>query len=265
MRKQGIVVALLSSIGSIGVAGAAESGPVTTLGFAPSYSTGKYGSTTDTKILYLPFFAKVQLDDLILKLTVPYISAESAGAVLSGGSVISHPGRSGTKTKTATTTESGLGDIWLEGRYRIHGSGGAVPDFVPYAKVKLGTASYRKGLGTGENDYESGLGLEWALGRNWFPFADGGYRIVGEPAGLHLNDFATYDAGVMYQITDRNFVTAMFAGHQSAQPGGAAAADTIVAWSYRAGSGIGLQAFLDKGLSDGSPDFALGVSVEKRF
>lgn len=266
MQKQRIVVAVLLLVAGAGLAEAADSGSEVTLGLAPSYSTGKYGTTTDTKIRYLPVYAKYQLDDLSLKLTVPYISVESTGGVvLSGGSVVSHPGRGGGKTTTATTTQSGLGDAWLEGHYRIHGSGGAVPDFVPYTKVKFGTASYSKGLGTGENDYEGGLGLEWAVGHRWFPFVDGGYRIVGVPAGLHLNDFATYDAGLMYQVTDKNFLTALFAGHQSAQPGGAATADAIVAWSYRPGARVGLQAFLDKGLSDESPDLAVGVSIEKRF
>lgn len=271
MRKRSIIAVLLS-MGGIGMAGAAEdSGSSNSLGVAPSWSTGKYGGTTDTKIFYLPVYAKYQIDDLTLKLTVPYISVESTGGVvLSGGSVVSHPGRGvggggTTVTTTAATTQRGLGDVWLEGRYRIHGSGGVVPDVVPYAKVKFGTASYSKGLGTGENDYEGGLGLEWVVARNWFPFVEGGYRVIGVPTGLQLDNFATYDAGVMYQVTDRNFLTAMFAGHRPAQAGGANAADAIVAWSYRSEGGLGLQVFLDKGLSDNSPDYALGASIEKRF
>ena len=261
LRHNKILAALLLSIGCAGTGWAADAGSSFTIGVAPSYSDGKYGTSSDTQIFYLPVYAKYRQGDLSLKLTVPYISVESTGAVLSGGTVIGRPG----KGSAGKTTESGLGDVWLEGRYRIRGSGGAVPDFVPYAKVKFGTASYSKGLGTGENDYEGGLGLEWAVADNWFPFVDAGYRIVGVPAGLQLSDFATYDGGVMYRAASTDYLTAMFTGHGSAQAGAPAAADALVAWNHQLGGGIGLQAFLDKGLSNGSPNYALGVGVEKHF
>lgn len=261
MIKTKTLAALLLA-GYVGTGWAADSSSNLTLGVEPSYSEGKYGTSTDTKIFYLPFYAKYQDGDLGIKLTVPYISVESTGVVLSGGTVIGRKGKSG--ATASSTTESGLGDIWLEGRYRIHGAGG-VPDFVPYAKVKFGTASSSQGLGTGENDYEGGLGLEWAVADNWFPFVTAGYRFVGSPSGLNLSDFATYDGGVIYRASHTDYVTAMFSGHGSAQAGTSAAADALVAWNHRMGSGIGLQAFLDKGLSNGSPSYNLGVGLEKHF
>ncbi|MDA8129655.1 MAG: hypothetical protein M0Z73_13280 [Betaproteobacteria bacterium] len=257
------VLAALLLAGYAGTGWATESSSNLALGVEPSYSDGKYGTSADTKIFYLPFYAKYQDGDLGIKLTVPYISVESTGAVLSGGTVIGHKGKSG--ATASPTTESGLGDVWLDGRYRIHGTGGASPDFVPYAKVKFGTASSSRGLGTGENDYEGGLGLEWAVAENWFPFVTAGYRFVGSPAGLNLSDFATYDGGVMYRVSQTDYLTAMFTGHGSAQAGTPAAADAMLAWNHRMGGGIGLQAFLDKGLSNGSPDYAAGVGLEKRF
>ncbi len=261
MIKKIILVNLLLAVVLLpGMAWAANSAPSLTLGVAPSYSVGKYGETTDTKITYVPVYAKYQVNDLSLKLIVPYISVESAGSVTSGGMVIGGPG----KTVATTKIESGLGDIWLEGRYRFHGSRSA-PDVVPYAKVKFGTASYSQGLGTGENDYELGLGVEWTVGSKIFPFVDGGYRLLGSPSGTSLNDIAVYDAGVMFALNDKNYLTGMFAGHQSAQAGFDAAADAIVAWNHRGASGIALQVFYDKGLSDGSPDSAVGLGIEKRF
>jgi hypothetical protein len=263
MIKKIILASLFPVILLPGMAWAVNSTPTPTpsitLGVAPSYSVGKYGETTDTKILYVPVYARVQLNDLSLKLVVPYISVESAGSVTSGGTVIGGPG----KTAASTSTESGLGDVWLEGRYRFHGSRSA-PDVVPYAKVKFGTASYSQGLGTGENDYEAGLGVEWTVGSKIFPFVDGGYRLLGSPPGVSLNDIAVYDAGVIFALNDKNFLTGMFAGHQSAQAGFAAAADAIVAWNYRS-AGITLQVFYDQGLSDGSPDKAVGLGIEKRY
>lgn len=263
MLRNKILAALLLA-GYVGMGWAADSGSNLTLGVEPSYSDGKYGTSSDTKIFYLPVYAKYQDGDLGIKLTVPYISVESTGAVLSGGVVIGHK-RTSSTSPASQTTESGLGDVWLEGNYRIHGAGGAAPDFVPYAKVKFGTASSSKGLGTGENDYEGGLGLEWAVADNWFPFLQAGYRFVGEPTGLSLSDFATYDGGVMYRASSTDYLTVMFTGHGSAGAGTPVAADALVAWNHRLSNGIALQAFLDKGLSNGSPDYGAGVGLERRF
>lgn len=228
-----------------------------TVGATPAYFTGNYGTSTTTNIFYLPLLLKYQENAVTLKLTVPYISIQSHGAVVSGGTVVGNNGA------TTTTTNSGLGDIWLEGRYRFR-NGGTTPDITPYAKIKLGTASRSQGLGTGKNDYEGGVGLEWALG-NAFPFADFGYRILGQPAGVTLNNIPTYDLGLTYKLDQKNYLTGMFSGHGSAQSGFADTADALIAWNYYTHPGSGLQVYVDKGLSNGSPDYGVGVGVIKRF
>jgi hypothetical protein len=88
---------------------------------------------------------------------------------------------------------------------------------------------------------------------------------VGKPSDLNLRNVATYDAGMTWQVTKANYLTAMFSGHQSEQPGFPAAADAILAWNYRGASGRELQLFATKGLSDGSPDVGVGVSIQKHF
>lgn len=246
------------------VASAGEASNVS-LGVAPSYSEGKYGTKTDTTIVYLPAILKVKVDDLSFKLTVPYIYVEAApGTRVSGGMVIGPPMGPPPPGPVARTTESGLGDIWAEARYRIHGSG-AMPDFIPYVKIKFGAASNANGLGTGENDYEGGLGLEWSIGDRLFPFVDGGYRVVGSPAGIALNDIATYDGGLMLKAGKESYLTGMLMGHQSEVASQAAALDAVIAWNYRDENRFGFQVFVDKGLSNGSPDFAVGINIEKGF
>ncbi len=229
-----------------------------TVGITPSYYEGNYGTSTTTKIYYLPVWAKFKAGNISLKLTVPFLSVQSAGALVSGGTVI---GNGGSNT---VTTNSGLGDIWAEGSYRFRGAGG-VPDISPYLKVKFGTASYSRGLGTGQNDYEPGIGFEWAVGTTLFPFADIGYRFVGSPPGLTLLDVPTYDAGVTYKLDDRNFLTGMFAGHDATQAGFSRTADLLVAWNYYTRPGSGFQVYIDKGISNGSPDYGAGVGVQTRF
>ncbi|MEW5790896.1 MAG: hypothetical protein ACOY4L_10590 [Pseudomonadota bacterium] len=229
-----------------------------TVGSMATYTEGKFGTDQTTRIWYVPTYFQYQTGALRLKATIPYISVESQGAVLSGGTVI------GTSGSTKPVTRSGLGDIWLDGKYTIRGSGG-MPDLVPYAKVKLGTASAADGLGTGKNDYETGLGLEGIIGTRIFPFATLGYRWIGKPEGSSLRDIATYDAGSSFTFGEQHVLTLMFAGRQSAQPGFPAAADAIAAWNYNLKPGSGLQVYVDKGLSDGSPDYSVGIGGQVRF
>lgn len=227
-------------------------------GITPSYFQGDYGTGQTTRIWYLPAYLQYRQDDWRVKLTVPLIRVESPGAVVSGGAVIA-PG-----ANQPTTTHSGLGDIWLDGRYTVHGKGNA-PDLVPYGKLKFGTASRSNGLGTGENDYEAGLGLEWTVGRTAFPFASAGYRIVGKPPGWNLRNIYTYEGGVTFGLRQSHYFTAMLSGRESAQPGSSAPLDALFAWDFVTRPGSGWQVYVDKGLSNGSPDFGVGIGVHTRF
>lgn len=232
--------------------------PTITGGIAPAYFQGDYGTGHTTKIWYVPAYIQYRQQDWRMKLTVPYIRVESPGAVVSGGTVIS-PGGS-----QAATTHSGLGDVWLEGRYTIHGTGSG-PDLVPYGKIKFGTASRSEGLGTGENDYEGGLGLEWTVGNSLFPFVNAGYRVVGKPVGWNLQDIYTYEGGATFGLGDSRYLTAMLSGRESVQPGGSAPLDALLAWDVLNTAGAGWQVYVDKGLSNGSPNFGVGVGVHTRF
>lgn len=229
----------------------------TTIGVMPSYLEGSYGTSTTTRIWYLPAYLDYRGARYDFKATVPYLRVQTQGSVVSGGTVVG--GRGG-----ATTTASGLGDIWLKGDYRIPGnSPGTV--FLPYVKIKLGTASASQGLGTGQDDVEGGLETDWTVGATTFPFVVVGYRFVGSTPAYPLQDILTYEGGSTFGLGGQRFVTAMFAGHQSEQPGFAAAADAIVAWNYSPSRGMGYEAYLDKGLSSGSPDYGIGIGIQNRF
>lgn len=237
---------------------AAKQNSTISLGVQPSYFTGDYGTGTATKITYIPLYAKYKTGDLSLKLTVPYISVESSGALVSGGSVIS------AGTGSTTKRNSGLGDVWAEGRYKFRGAGSA-PDISPYIKIKFGTASHSDNLGTGENDYEGGLSFEWIVGQTVFPFLDIGYRFVGSPPGQNLRNIPTYGGGATYKVSEMNFLTGIYSGHQSTEAGFANASDLVVAWNHDTRPGTGYQFYLDKGLSNGSPKYGVGIGAYVRY
>ncbi|MBN4082427.1 transporter [Mariprofundus ferrooxydans] len=232
--------------------------PTISVSAVPSFFTGTFGTNTTTNITYIPTYIKYKLHNMSLKLTVPYIIVQSNGAAVSGGTVI------GTG-KGVSRTSSGLGDIWLEGKYTLHHVFDSSFNVIPYGKIKFATASKAKGLGTGENDIELGMGVRTRISSQWFPFARLGYRFVGQPAGRVLNDILTYRSGVSYALDRENVFTVMFSGREASQPGFSNAADMIVAWNYKLKKNMGLQLFGDKGLSNGSPNYGVGAGFSYRF
>lgn len=226
------------------------------LGTGFDYSTGDYGGNTDTNILYIPVTGKYQADKLTLRLTVPYISVTSAGTVIRGMGMVR------TSTTSKTQTQSGLGDIVASAGYTFYDAGSLAFDVV--GKVKFGTASASKGLGTGENDYSAQIDGFYFAGDSTI-FATLGHKIVGEPAGIVVNDINyasiglsqklddTYSAGVMLDVAQR--ITALTPGTR----------ELTLFVSNKMSDDLKWQANLLKGLSDASPDYGFGLMVTGTF
>ncbi len=240
----------------------AHADPVLTAGASLSFFQGTFGTNSNIDIRYDSTYVQYGDANWRVKLMVPYVSESGLpnGATLSGGAVVGGTGSS------QTHSASGLGDVWLSSHYRIYQGSGLMPSISPYAKIKFGTASAADGLGTGRNDYEVGLGLQQTIGTTLFPFANIGYREVGNPTGQHLRNIATYQLGVSYVATQRNIFSALFSGSQAITAGAAAPADLILAWNYNVTqAGSGLQFFVDKGLSNGSANYGVGIGGQIVF
>lgn len=234
-----------------------------TIGDLPAFYQGSFGTNSNLNIFYNSTYFQYQNSTLRLKLTVPELSVSGLpnGATLSGGGVASRG-----QPSTGTHSASGIGDIWLAAHYTAIQNQGLAPSIVPFAKVKFGTASASQGLGTGRNDYEFGVGLNDNIGTRIFPFAHLAYRIVGNPPGDNLQNIWTYNLGSSFEVTPRNIFTTMFSGAQSEQPGYSGPADLILAWNYNlTPAGSGIQLFVDKGLTNGSPDYGIGLGGQYVF
>lgn len=262
-RRAPRVMRLLLALGLLECAAATAATPWR-LGNEASFYRGKYGTSNNIDIFYDATYLKRTFNRLKLKITIPYEQVSGlpvGGAITGSGHVV---GQRGTGS-VATTSASGLGDIWVSGRYSLIPLSYRHPSLAVYSKVKLPTASHASGLGTGKLDYEAGVGTTAFLSSNGYPFADVGYRVVGSPANIRLRNIFTYDAGYSYVATKKNVLTAMFSGTQSEQRGQAAPADLIFAWNYRENRATGFEVFFDKGLSNGSPDYGVGVGAHLNF
>ena len=259
MFKRISALALLTSCATAGVA---QADPVFTLSNSAAFFQGKYGTDKNINIYYDATDLQLAEDNWQIKLTLPVISIKNLpeGATLTGGNVATPT------TSTQTRNSSGIGDVWLEGRYKVFAGSGLVPSVSPYAKVKFGTASASAGLGTGVNDYEAGVFLQQVATPELFPFAKIGYRVVGQPSGTDYRNIATYQVGATYALSSKSFITPMFSGSQSIVRGSASPADLILAWNYNlTAKGSGIQVYVDKGLSNGSANFGIGLGGQIVF
>ena len=260
---------LLIALACLSAPGLTQAASTWKIGNQLSYYQGDFGTGSTIDIFYDATYVQFRRERLKLKLTVPYESVSGlpeGSVVMGGGGVIHQPGTSRRSSSSTTThSASGLGDIWLSGRYAVVPLARTHPGIDAYSQVKFGTASYSDGLGTGENDYEFGAGITGYVAPRGYPFADLGYRFVGSPAGLSLRDVLTYDVGYEFAATQRSILTAKFMGQQSEVDGQSAPADLVFAWSYRLSPRGGIELFADKGLSNGSPDFGIGAGAHLNF
>lgn len=251
MQKQFLTLALLAA------ASAAQAEDSFSLGVGFDYSTGKYGGDTSTNILYVPVTGKYIADKLTLKLTVPYIRVSSAGNVVSG------MGRTGvTAASSKTTTQSGLGDVIATAAYVIHDSGKLVLDLA--GNVKFGTASAQKSLGTGENDYSAQVDGFYAMS-NTSLFTTLGYKVMGQPAGIIVNNIVYGSAGVSQKLDDKYTAGVVLDAAQSATELSPGIRELSVFVSNKIRPDLKLQANLMKGFSDASADYGVGATLTGTF
>ncbi len=222
------------------------------------FSTGTYGSTERTDVNYFPFLVRYERDDWVLRLTVPYLRVTGPGTIVGGDNPIVLP-----QTTTQRTSAEGLGDVVAAATYPlINGVSGWFVDAT--AKVKFGTASAQKGLGTGENDYGVQLDFTKVLGA-FSPLASVGYRVMGSSEQLQLRNVWGFSAGAAYRIESGFSTGAYYDFRQAAAQGSAPLRELTAYVLKRLGEHWRVQLYLTHGFSDGSPDWGGGLNAGYDF
>lgn len=151
---------------------------------------GDYGLEDDTTVDVLNLSARWYLPRFELQLSVPYLRIDGpADIVIIGGQPVA------VSDEGASSTESGLGDIVIQGDYYLRTATESGPWVIGLLRLKAPTGDEDKGLGTGAADVEAGIGLIQPHGRlNWL--ADVGYTWVGSSSEYDLQDVLRVGAGV---------------------------------------------------------------------
>lgn len=253
----------------------ADDGPGFSTGI--EYSSGKYGNTQSTDIIYVPFTLNHVAGRAAFSLTLSYISITGPGGIIPGYGRIASAnspmvtgggggmnfGMSGQGSTQTTTTNSGMGDVITSAAYRLHASDAMSLDVV--GKIKFGTANANKGLGTGKNDYAAQFDGYFRLDEADTLMATAGYKVVGAPEGIATNNIAYGALGLDHGLDTDTRIGAVFNAAQSAFATSAALRDVSVYVSQNISNDTMLHFSLLKGLADGSPDYGGKLLLSGRF
>ncbi len=237
------------------------------LGVGASFSTGDYGIGQDTDIWYVPLTASFETGRWNLGLTVPYISITGTGDVVggTGAPVVTKKEKKKDPAGTADrTTQSGLGDVVGSVGYALLSGNDGMPLVELTGKVKFPTASESQNLGTGEFDYTAQLDLSQTFGKVT-PFATLGYRIMGDPEGVDLDNIFLVSVGAVYEFSDHLSAGLVLDYGQATTSNADDAVEMspFVSWSLN--DRLALDIYGLFGFSDGSPDSGGGFQLTVTF
>lgn len=209
---------------------------------ATSYSSGNYGSSNNTRILYTTVTIKRFFSRGYVATTMPYIDVDDSAT---------------------DSTESGLGDILLKGGLYALEENDYRPGIDLVAKIKLPTANENAGLGTGALDYGGGAELYKWLRYPWIGFLDAYLMIIGDSPVTDSNTQPIWDIGLGHQTTRAGF-NSVFLEYRTAIASGQDDSVSVYYFgSYRSTRKARLFGSFEVGLTDGAPDYAIngGLSL----
>jgi len=224
------------------------------------YSTGSYGLSSDTDISYIPFSLKYQTFPWTVKLTVPYVHITGSRSVVAGvdGPIVIN------SNETARTTAEGLGDVVVSAGYALDSifESSLLLDLT--AKAKIGTANESKGLGTGENDYSLQLDIAKSYGKT-MPFLTLGYKAIGNPSGIDLNNSRYGSIGLDYKINPTLSSGVSYDFKEASSSTSEDSREGLLYLNWKLNSTTSLMGYGVAGFSDGSPDKGIGMQMTFKY
>ena len=219
------------------------------------YSSGGYGQSQKTRITYIPFITKYELNDnWTFKAVVPWLSIDGPGGVSADSRVTT-----GTSSNTRSR-ESGLGDIVLGTTYSAVQLNEQKLYIDLGAKVKIPTASENKGLGTGKTDYTVSVDVYKTFNR-MTALGTVGYKVLGDPSGVTLNNVWFGTIGAVYKIDDMNSAGATLDLRQATTATSTSLREYTIFLSHKFNQTYKLQTYMIAGDTTSSVDFGAGAML----
>ena len=221
------------------------------------YSTGNYGQTEATRILYVPFIGKYELDRWLVKVTVPWLQIDGPGGVTGGDSKIIIA-----ENINKHSHESGLGDIVTGITYTTYQSLEQKLTLDVGSKVKFATASADKGLGTGKNDYSAQMDAYKTFDKLTL-LGTVGYKVFGKPdfSSYKLSNIWFGTIGAAYKIDAANSAGVLLDLREAAWEFNTNIREYTIYYTHRFNPTYNLQSYITSGDTRSSVDFGAGLML----
>ena len=258
------------------------------------YSDGKYGETTSTSALVVPFSVRATFGAWSIRASVPYVMVDgpadvseiiddSSGRGTSSGSGSSGSGSgSGTSGRdgsgsgsggsgggddddpvdlvTADRSESGIGDASIALTYSLDSIGDS-PAYVDFTgRVRLPTGSEEDGLGVGATDYVALSEIGWD-GDAGGAFVSAGRRFLGAVDDVERVDGWQASIGGWINVSDSAVVGAYYDWRNSSVRDGEDPSSVEAYVSWRLNDAWKVEVNGGIGLSDASADYTGGLTL----
>lgn len=222
-----------------------------------SYTSGQYGGTQSTTMSYVPITGKYQGETWAVKMTVPYLQITGPASAIN---LLNGVNLTGTAADAAPVTRSGLGDVLVGATRNVYNGGESGLVLNMTGKVKFGTASSGKGLGTGKDDYAVQAEL-FRVQDSATVFGTLGYRVYGSPEGYTLRNVLYGSLGGSYKFGKETQVGAMLNMGQKAISTGSSRLESIFFVNRKIDKTWKAQGYVLKGFTNSVPDWGAGMTV----
>ncbi len=91
------------------------------------------------------------------------------------------------------------------------------------------------------------------------------YNFIGKSSDFQLNNYFSYELGVGYQVTDRFLPSVAVKGTTSPAEGSDPFFQLRLKALYHISGRLGVDGYVAKGFTNGTPDYALGAEISYQF
>lgn len=213
------------------------------------YSRGDYGIDEDTEIVFLPLSIEASGETSRFKLTLPFLNVQGPSSI-----AIDAEGNE----RIESDSRAGFGQLSAQLGWFLRPFHRYVPWFEFSTRVTAPT----------ESDDALGSGV-WAVSLQVDAFARYGevspFARIGRKFYTERLDDRFYSSiGASYRVASRLSLGASYDWSQASSPGNDDGHDLIGFASYRLDPAWSLGPYVGAGLSDGSPDWGLGMTISFR-
>lgn len=238
------------------------------------YSTGDYGESVDTDMVYAPLTLKYSEFPWSFKATLPYLSISGPASAIGGSEGIEFiPPESdfdfdfpfpGLNIPDDTTEDkrvtSGLGDLLLSAGWALDTLWDSMPFVDLTGKIKLPTADESKGLGSGELDLQLQLDFAYVLGPVT-PLFTLGYKWPGYEG---FGNQRLVSAGFDLQTAEQHRLGLLFDYRDPATDTSSPRREWMIYHNFKISTRYSLMSYWVSGQSDNSPDQGMGFQLSIR-